>query len=172
MKIPVVIGICLALAIIPLARGAQDSMEFEVTVTILEVIDPNTFKLEIKDYEAINEEKGFDATVSGCTLKETEEFKISTSQEINENAKETLIEELKKTYEGKEATIVVNYAPKYEKHLIPRVNLEPYAYEVLRGDGGVLAGSLTVDGNSIAEEVDALIPIINSLVEWRPECSE
>jgi hypothetical protein len=52
------------------------------------------------------------------------------------------------------------------------VNLEPYAYEVLRGDGGVLAGSLTVDGNSIAEEVDALIPIINSLVEWRPECSE
>jgi hypothetical protein len=96
MKIPVVIGICLALAIIPLARGAQDSMEFEVTVTILEVIDPNTFKLEIKDYEAINEEKGFDATVSGCTLKETEEFKISTSQEINENAKETLIEELEK----------------------------------------------------------------------------
>ena len=172
MKIPVVIGVCLALAILPLARGEQDSIEFEVTVTILEVIDPNTFKLEIKDYEAINEEKGFDTTVSGCALKETEEFKISTSQEINDNATETLIEELKKTYEGKEATMVINYAPKYKKYFIPRVNLEPYAYEVLRGDGGILTGSLTVDGNSIAEEIDALIPIINSLVEWRPECPE
>jgi len=158
MKIPVVIFLCLALAIpqIPWVRGAPYSMECEVIIS--KVIDIDTFELKIKNYKEINREKRLNTTSPGCALEEIETLRLNISiLENNGILREKVTEDLRRAYEGKEAIAVINYIykPKYE------------GYTVIRDEDGALTGSLIVDDRSIAEELRDIESIIEGLRELK-----
>jgi hypothetical protein len=130
----------------------------ECEVIISKVIDIGTFELKIKNHEEINREKEFNITASGCALREMETLRLNISiLENNGILREKVTEDLRRAYEGREATAVINYVYKPEYR----------GYAVVRYEDGALTGSLVMDGRSITEELRDIESIIEGLRELR-----
>ena len=154
MKTAIILCLILILVIpqIPLVRGDPYSMECEVI--ILKVIDIDTFELKIKNYAEINKEQKFSTAVPGLALEETEILKLDMQiTESNEILKGKITEEMKRSYEGKEAVAVINYfyKPKYE------------GYMVVRDEDGALVGSLIMNDRSVIEDLEDIESILEGL---------